>query len=105
RHRCLLNEEDSMESKRSTLFLASACALLFAGCPGGATPSAGTGADVPGGAAGQSAMRHGWISPAAKKMKLLYVSDYTASIILIYKQGALGEGPIGEIVTGIDKPQ
>ncbi len=38
-------------------------------------------------------------------MKLLYVTDYTGSIVLIYKQGATGAGPIGEIVTGIDQPQ
>jgi sugar lactone lactonase YvrE len=83
---------------RAKLFYAGACAaLLLAGCSGGTPASPALG--------GAGAARHGWISPLAKKKKLLYVTDYTASIVLIYKQGASGAGPIGEIVSGIDQPQ
>ena len=57
------------------------------------------------GTVSHTAARHGWISPAAKKQKLLFVSDYSASIILIYLQGATGSGPVGEIVAGIANPQ
>ena len=87
---------------RAKLLFAGACAtLLLAGCSGGTSP--GTPASPALGGVG--AARHGWISPLAKKKKLLYVTDYTASIVLIYKQGATGAGPIGEIVSGIDQPQ
>jgi hypothetical protein len=94
-----------MMSCRSALLLAGTCTLALAGCSGGASPANSTGAALPAGAVGQSLARHGWISPDAKKQKLLYVSDYTASIVLIYLQGATGSGPIGEIVTGIANPQ
>jgi DNA-binding beta-propeller fold protein YncE len=78
-------------------------ALACAGCSGGAVPGGQTlGPASPG--AVQS-VRHGWISPAAKKLKLLYVSDYTQNLILIYQQGATGNGPIGEILDGVSQPQ
>jgi sugar lactone lactonase YvrE len=93
-----------MASLRSALLLASACGwLVFAGCSSSASPGM-PGASQPGGSTAQST-RHGWISPDAKKSKLLYVSDYTASIILIYRQGDIGFGPIGEITAGISSPQ
>jgi serine/threonine-protein kinase len=38
-------------------------------------------------------------------MKLLYVADYTESIVLIYRQGKTGSGPIGDIVKGISNPE
>jgi sugar lactone lactonase YvrE len=89
---------------KSTLFVLGACtALALAGCSGGA--STGTGFSTPANAVGQSGARRGWISPAAKKEKLVYVSDYTSSIVLIYKQGAISGGPIGEIVDGVASPQ
>lgn len=83
---------------RFNSLLAGACALAIAGCAGAA-------AQLPAGTASLLAARHGWISPQAKHEKLLYVSDLTSSIVLIYKQGATSQGPIGEIVTGIDEPE
>jgi strictosidine synthase-like protein len=96
-----------MMSRRSALLLASTCTLALAGCSGGASPVSTTGAALPPGAVGQSVARHGWISPDAQKQrqKLLYVSDYTASIVLIYLQGATSKGPIGEILNGIVNPE
>jgi hypothetical protein len=85
---------------KATMLVASAC-IALAGCSsyaGSGVPASTTGSET-------NAARHGWILPAAKKMKLLYVTDYTSSIVLIYKQGATGSGPVGEITDGIDNPQ
>ncbi|MGC1380318.1 MAG: hypothetical protein WA814_04770 [Candidatus Baltobacteraceae bacterium] len=85
--------------RRVNLFVGAAAALTVAGCAGNAT-------GIPGNAAATVGdVRRGWISPAAKHEKLLYVTDYNASVVLIYKQGATGGGPIGEIVNGISSPQ
>lgn len=46
----------------------------------------------------------GWLSPAAKKSRLIYVSDNAASAIVIYAQGQSNPSPIGEITDGIDAP-
>jgi hypothetical protein len=81
------------------IFAGTCTALALASCSGGAPPG------VPAGAMGWSAARHGWISPAARHEKLVYVSDYTEGIILIYKQGETGQGPIGEITDAIDAPE
>lgn len=47
---------------------------------------------------------HGWLSPAAKKSKLIFVSDNSANAIVIYPQGVSSPAPIGEITDGIDAP-
>src|SRR5579863_5266592 len=100
------NSEDSMSSRRSMLLIVGACgALAFAVWSGGASSATSTISSMPGRTAAHGVARHGWLPPAAKQEKLLYVSDYTASIVLIYKQGATGSGPIGEIVDGISSPQ
>lgn len=95
-----------MLSDNAKCTFAGACAtLILAACSGGGSP--GTPAlSAPGGGTSAVAGR-GWISPLAKKkkMKLLYVTDYTDSIVLIYQQGNTGIGPIGEITAGIDSPQ
>jgi hypothetical protein len=88
-------------SRLSRYVCTSTIALLATGC---GTGSAGAPPLVQPGGAQQSAYRHGWISPAAKSMKLLYVSDYTSSIILIYPQGSSAGQPIGEIVDGVSTP-
>jgi sugar lactone lactonase YvrE len=89
-------------SYKARLILAGAgIALILAACSGGATPVTPS-ATLPGAA---NAARHGWISPAAKGKKVLYVTDYTGSAVLIYNQNDTGEGPIGEITSGIDGPQ
>jgi DNA-binding beta-propeller fold protein YncE len=88
---------------KARLSALSACAALtLAACSGG-TP--GTPALTAPAGAGSSMARHGWISPLAKKKKLLYVTDYNSSVVLIYQQGNTGAGPIGEIATGIDTPE
>lgn len=84
--------------------LGGACvAIALAGC------AANNGADTSTSAGAGSALplvqRHGWIPAVAPKEKLLYVSDYTSSIVLIYKQGATSQGPVGEITTGISSPE
>jgi hypothetical protein len=94
-----------MLSCNARLTLAGACAAsIIAGCSAGTSP--GTPGVPPGGAA-SSAARHGWILPEAKKkgMKLLYVTDYNSSVVLIYKQGDTSYGPIGEIATGVNSPE
>ena len=76
-------------------------ALLVAGCGGGSesfSPLAQPATTA------QSLPRHGWISPDAKNHKLLYVSDYTESIILIFPQGSTNGEPIGEITQGVSTP-
>ena len=84
-------------------FVVGTCgALLLCGGTSGASSRAAAGH---GPALHQNTVRHGWISPRAKKMKLIYVSDYTQSLILIYPQGGESSGPIGEIVNGISNPQ
>jgi hypothetical protein len=88
--------------RRARLHLVGACAALAVSGCSGASPGMPASSLPAGGAA---AGRHGWISPDAKKHKLLYVTDYTSSIVLIYKQGATGAGPVGEIVAGISQPQ
>ncbi|MGA8574612.1 MAG: hypothetical protein WB609_02855 [Candidatus Cybelea sp.] len=89
---------------RANLFYALACAGLgLTGCSS-ATPSVTPALSAPGGA-GSGAAPHGWISPAAHRMKLVYVTDYTSSVVLIYKQGHTSSGPVGEIVTGVSSPQ
>jgi hypothetical protein len=89
-----------LSNKMTRLIAIGTCVGLgLAGCSSDTSPG------TPTGAAGWSAARHGWISPTAKKEKLLYVSDYTESIILIYQQGHAGNGPIGEIVKGVSSPQ
>jgi len=91
-----------MASVRSALLCASACAALALGaCSGAGTTPSGVSPAPP----TTNLSRHGWISPGAKKQKLLYVSDYTASLILIYFQGQTGLGPQGEILSGISNPQ
>ncbi len=93
-----------MLANKATLYLVASCIVLAAAaCSSGAPPGMPATSTTP--VQGSSSARHGWISPEAKKEKLLYVTDYTSSIVLIYKQGATGSGPIGEIVTGIDGPQ
>ena len=94
-----------MMSDNTRFTFAGAClTLMLVACSGGASP--GTPAVAPL-AGASSSTAHGWISPAAKKkkMKLLYVTDYNSSVVLIYKQGDTGAGPIGEIETGISSPQ
>jgi sugar lactone lactonase YvrE len=87
---------------KARLLLAGAgIALMLAACSGGSTSM--TPSTSP--AAAPSAARHGWILPGAKHQKLLYVTDWTASTVLIYNQNDIGEGPIGEITNGIDEPQ
>jgi len=81
-----------MTTFRVRLLCAGACALGFAGC---STASQSTTPPL----AGSPAAR------APKKLKLLYVTDYNANAVLIYKQGDTGGGPIGEILTGISSPQ
>jgi hypothetical protein len=83
-------------------FAAIIVGLALTGCAG--APSGMPASSLPAGS-GSSVARHGWISPDAKKRKLLYVTDYTASIVLIYKQGNTGGGPIGEITDAIAQPQ
>ena len=92
-----------MTTRRSLLFVVSACTALMLGLSPSGASSRPTFGHAP--ALKQSTVRHGWISPMAKKMKLTYVSDYTASIVLIYAQGSESAGPIGEIVNGISNPQ
>jgi sugar lactone lactonase YvrE len=96
-----------MALRKSTLFLVSTCCALALGadCSGGAPPASTPGLATPVVRGAQSHVRHGWISPTAKKEKLLYVSDYTSSVILIYQQGNTGSGPIGEIVDGVANPE
>ena len=91
--------------RRSALVLAGAGVLILAGCSGGATPGAAAGLSVPAGTSAQTTERHGWIPAAAKTERLLYVSDYTSSVVLIYKQGDTGAGPIGEIAMGVSDPE
>jgi sugar lactone lactonase YvrE len=86
----------------ATRVLLVACALALAGCAGSASTGSPAGFTP---STGWGTARHGWISPAAKKEKLLYVSDLTESFILIYEQGNTGGGPIGEIENGIDEPE
>jgi hypothetical protein len=92
-----------MFANRAPLYLAVTCIVLTS------TACSGTSPETPAGpittAQRLSGPRHGWILPEAKRKKLLYVTDYTSSIVLIYKQGATGSGPVGEIVDGIDGPQ
>jgi sugar lactone lactonase YvrE len=92
-----------MVSHNARLFLVATCAALTLGGCSASGSSGAPGAYTP--PSGPSAIRHGWISRAAKKEKLLYVSDLTESFILIYQQGDTGAGPIGEIVNGISSPE
>jgi len=107
RRRLLRCEENAMVSRRLPLILAGSCsAVLLGGSMGEATPRATTGQSVPAATrVQQHAVHQGWLSSAARKQKLLYVSDYTESLVLIYAQGAEGSGPIGEIVNGLSSPQ
>ncbi len=91
-----------MTIENARLSLLGACAALVLGGCGGST----AGTAIPSGAE-VAAARHGWMSPLAKKKKekLLYVTDYTSSVVLIYQQGDTGAGPIGEIVTGVSTPE
>ncbi len=80
-----------VNNKARLFFVGAGMALAVAGCSGGASPVTPV-----------SSMPAGVL---AKKEKLVYVTDYTANIVLIYKQGDTGAGPIGEITTGISSPQ
>jgi hypothetical protein len=94
-------KEDSKLSYKARLVLGGlGIVLMLAACSGGATPVTPF-ASLP----GANAARHGWISPAAKRQKLLYVTDNNASAVLIYFQTDTGAGPQGEITDGIDGPQ
>lgn len=91
-----------MLAQKPRLVVAGAgIALILTACSGGGG-SVASPAFLPG---APSAARHGWISPAAKRQKLLYVTDYTASAVLIYKQNDTAGGPVGEITDGIDGPE
>jgi sugar lactone lactonase YvrE len=90
-----------MFSNKATFLIAGTCvALALAACSG-----SGTGGSAVPNASGASAARHGWMLPLKKKEPLLYVTDYTSSIVLIYEQGDTGAGPIGEITDGISGPE
>jgi streptogramin lyase len=95
-----------MKSRRSTVLLAGAAGLaLAATVEAAAFPRAVARNVAPPTTAMSKTARHGWMPPNAKSMKLLYVSDYTESLILAYQQGRESSGPIGEIVDGISTPQ
>lgn len=82
-----------MFTDKAKLWYAGPCvALIVAGCTGSAGSPGTPALSMP-------------ASVAPKKEKLVYVTDYTASVVLIYKQGDTGAGPIGEITTGISNPQ
>jgi|SRR5580700_292941 hypothetical protein len=85
-------------AKSKSLYAGACVAIILAGCSGGATA-------VPPAGAASNAMHRGWISPAAHHLKLVYVTDYNSSVVLIYKQGHTSSGPVGEIATGISNPQ
>lgn len=87
-------------NKAAFLAIGTCVGLVLAGCS-----ASGTGGSAVPGISGASAARHGWILPLKKKEKLLYVTDYTASIVLIYNQADTGAGPIGEIADGISTPE
>lgn len=94
-----------MLTDNARLTFAGACATLILAACGGASP--GPPALAPPGGTPSTVARHGWLSPLAKKKKtkLLYVTDYTDSIVLVYQQGKTSAGPIGEITEGIYSPQ
>jgi hypothetical protein len=95
-----------MLSDNARLTLAGACAtLVLAACSAGALP--GTTAVSPPGGPASGAARNGWTlpMPKKKKLKLLYVTDYESSVVLIYQQGDTGAGPIGEISDGVNYPE
>ncbi len=80
--------------KAKASYACAVIALLLAGCSGAA--SSGTPA-MPALSAP--------LAQAANHKKLLYVTDYTSSVVLIYRQGHTSDGPAGEINTGIDNPE
>lgn len=95
-----------MTLRISPTWLLSLCGVLAsAGCAGGVSHGTSGTTLIPAQATGQSTVRHGWFSPMANKEKLTYVSDLTASIILVYQQGQEQNGPIGEIMNGISEPE
>jgi DNA-binding beta-propeller fold protein YncE len=80
----------------------AAFALALAGCAGAnSVPSAPSGQPP---ALRVQAHRRGWLSPAAKSAKLIFVSDYSGNAVEIYPQGQSNPSPIGEITDGIDGP-
>ncbi|HEY2473201.1 MAG TPA: hypothetical protein VGI19_00220 [Candidatus Cybelea sp.] len=90
-----------LASKARLIVAGAGIALMLAACSGATTPISPS-PSLPG---ASNVARHGWISPAAKHQKLLYVTDYTESAVLVYKQNDTSGGPIGEITTGIDGPE
>ncbi|MGA7357114.1 MAG: hypothetical protein WA431_05910 [Candidatus Cybelea sp.] len=88
-------------SYKARLVLAGAGIVLMLAACSGSTTKLTPSVPLP----GANAARHGWMSPAAKRQKLLYVTDYNASAVLIYFQNNTGAGPQGEITDGIDGPQ
>jgi sugar lactone lactonase YvrE len=90
---------------RGFLGALSVASLALTACSGGGSSAANPLAalnqqQVP----AQMLHRHGWLSPQARRQKLVYVSDNTANAIVIYPQGENDPGPIGEITLGIDGP-
>lgn len=78
-------------------------AAALAACSGAGMPASPAGHTVS--SVAQGAVRQGWISPNANKQKLLFVSDYTSSIVLVFLQGVNHAQPIGEYVDGIGQPR
>lgn len=101
-----------MPNRLPSYTLALSTALALAGCGAGslAPATATTNAAALGAPAWQRAVRvsglpaqRGWLAPGAQRVPLVYVSDFSANAIEIYKQGNTS-APIGAITDGIDGP-
>jgi hypothetical protein len=101
--------EDTMPYTRLAVYTLAACTALplIAAPAAAATPfDALFTADIamPHPVPYASRIRRGWLAPAARKQKLIYVSDFNASAVEIYPQGQSNPAPVGQIVAGISGP-
>jgi hypothetical protein len=98
-------------------------ASLPSGTAAASLPSGMTGAGVPLGTAAASSTRMttivpswmrlapprasgpGWISPAARGKRLLFVANYNDNVVEIYKAEGSNQSPIGQITSGISGPE
>jgi hypothetical protein len=89
----------SIACARKGAFVSALCAAIaLGGC------SSGSVAPVSSSAGASVRTAHGWLSPAAKHKKLVYISDHTASAVYIFSQDANPQ-QLGQITDGLDGPE